>query len=103
MQDGDRYVVNSQNSLYYLPNSTCSEGDTVVLNNSSVQRVYNINGVWLKADLYTTGSYNSSSYICHVWSDTTLKYNPNYILLPAVIVVLCFFSIIWSWYSRLRG
>lgn len=103
MQDGDHYVVSSQNTLYYLPSASCSEGSSITLNNTSVQRVYNINGVWQKGDLYTTGSYNGTTYICHVWNSAKMTFDPNFIVLPATIIILCFFSIIWSWYSRLRG
>lgn len=103
MQDGDRYVASSQNTLYYLPNSSCSEGDPISLSNSLVHRVYNINGNWVKGDLYTTSSYSNTQYVCHVWSNSKDLYNSNYLILPSVLIVLCFFSIVWSWYNRLRG
>lgn len=103
MEQGDKYVVNSQNSLYYLPHTSCSEGDSVVLNNTQVVRVYNLDGKWRKADFYTTGNYNSNTYICHVWNVGSDSLNPSSVLLPAVLICLCFFSIIFSWFNRMRG
>lgn len=103
MQNGDHYVINSASSLYYLPNSSCSEGASITLNNTQVVRVYDINGKWTKADYFTTSNYNSNNYICHVWNVGKDNLNPNYLLLPAVIIVLCLFRIIFSWFNRMRG
>lgn len=103
MENNSRYVVNSQNTLYRLPNSSCSEGDTVTLNNTLVQRYYLVNGSWTSADLYTTSSYSNTSYICHVWNNEKLTYDINYLLLPATIFVCLFFAIIYRWFIRMRG
>lgn len=102
MEDGQRYVVYSQNILYYLPNASCSEGSSIVLNNTPYTVVYNVNGNWLKGSSGTTSSYSSNSYICHVWNNSQ-SYNQNYLVLPAVLVVLAFFSVIFHWFLRLRG
>ena len=103
MENGDHYVINSATTLYYLPNSSCSEGSSITLNNTQVVRVYEIAGKWRKSDFYTTGNYNNSNYICHIWNVGQDSLNPNYIVLPAVVIVLCFFSIIFSWFNRMRG
>ena len=103
MNTGDRYVVNSQNTLYRLPNSSCSEGDTVVLNNAQVERVFLVNGAWQAGDLYTTSNYNSTSYVCHIWNNEASLFNINYLILPATILVIALFSIINKWFMRLRG
>lgn len=102
MQVGDRYVVYSQNTLYRLPSASCSEGDTVVLNNSNVERVFLVNGNFIEGDTYTTSGYNSTSYVCHVWQGSeALNYSD--LILPATLIVLCFFYIIYKWFIRLRG
>lgn len=103
MQDGDRYVVASQNTLYRVANSSCSEGSQITLTNSTVERVYLINGTWTVADTYTTSNYGSTTYMCHVWSNATQTFNINYLVLPAVILVVAFFSLIYKWFIRLRG
>ena len=102
MNTGDKYVVNSATTLYRLPNSSCSEGDTVTLANTVVERVYLVNGDWVQGDIYTTGTYNSTSYVCHVW-DGSKQLNINYLILPSVLIVLCLFAIIYRWFIRLRG
>lgn len=102
MQAGDRYVVNSQNTLYYLPSASCNEGSSVSLNNTQYVSVYNINGAWLKGSTGTTGNYSNNNYICHVWTEQS-GLNPNYLILPAVAIVLCLFSVIFHWFLRLRG
>ena len=102
MEDGQRYVVYSQNTLYYLPNATCSEGSSIVLNNTPYSVVYNVNGNWLKGGSGTTSSYNSNTYTCNVWNNSQ-SYNQNYLVLPSVLVVLAFFSVIFHWFLRLRG
>lgn len=103
MVDGDRYVVNSQNTLYRIPNASCSEGDTIVLQNTVVNRVYLVNGKWQVADNYTTSNYNPSSYVCHVWDNNSQFFNVNYLILPAVLIMLCLFFVINKWFMRLRG
>lgn len=102
--DGSRYVVYSENTLYYLPNSSCSEGASVTLNNTSVVRYRLINGTWLASDNYTTGNYNSTTYICHVYnSDSPIVHNVDSFILPATLIMICFFTIIYHWFLRLRG
>ena len=103
MKDGDKYVVNSQNTLYRLTNTSCSEGDTVVLQNTPVERVFLVNGKWQVADNYTTSNYSSSSYICHIWDNNSQFFNVNYLILPAVLIMLCLFFVINKWFMRLRG
>lgn len=102
MNSGDKYVVNSSTTLYRIPNSTCSEGDTVNLQNTQVERVYLVNGSWVQGDVYVTGSYSNTSYVCHVWNETQ-QLNANYVLLPAVLIVLALFSVIFKWFDRIRG
>lgn len=103
MHNGDRYVIYSANTLYRLPSSTCTEGSTVNLSNTSVNRVYLVNGQWQYGDFYTTGNYNSTSYVCHVWNEVSPKYDVNFLILPATLLVMAFFYIIYKWFIRLRG
>lgn len=103
-QDGARYVINSADTLYFLPNSSCSEGSSVNLNNTNVVRYRLINGHWMASDNYQTGQYSNTSYYCHVYSDdANINYRPDSFILPATIIVICFFSIVFHWFLRLRG
>lgn len=103
MNNGDRYVVNSQNTLYRIPSATCVEGDTITLNNTVVHRFFLINGTWTAGDIYTTSSYGTNSYICHVWDNEKLTYDVNFLILPATILCVLLFSIIYKWFIRMRG
>lgn len=103
MNNGERYVVNSADTLYYLPNSSCNEGDTITLNNAAVQRVYLVNGQWLKGYTSTLGSYNNT-YICHVWDRLSSPVvSPIVLPLCGCIVSLCLFNVIFHWFIRYRG
>ena len=103
-EDGARYVVNSADTLYYLPNSSCSEGSTITLNNTQVVRYRLVNNNWLASDIYTTSNYGSTSYYCHVYSKSDeIIHNPDAFILPGVLIMLCFFSVIFHWFLRLRG
>lgn len=102
MNTGDKYVVYSSTTLYRLPNSSCSEGDTITLSDTVVERLYLVNGNWVQGDVFTTGSYYNTSYICHVW-DNSQQLNINYLILPSVLIMICLFGIIYRWFIRLRG
>ena len=102
MQDGSHYVVSSQDTLYYLPSATCSEGDTITLNNTTVLRYRLINGRFVASDYTVISNYQSTSYICHIYHDDYI-FKPSDFVLPAVLIMLCFFSIIYHWFLRLRG
>lgn len=102
--EGSRYVVYSADTLYYLPNSSCSEGSQVNISNQTVQRFRLVNGNWLASDFYQTGNYSNTSYICHVYSEnSSIIHNMDSFILPATLIVLCFFFIIYHWFIRLRG
>ena len=68
MQDGDRYVVYSENTLYNLPNSSCSEGSQVNVRGLTVNRLRFINGDLYKSDSVTLSNYSDSYYTCHVYN-----------------------------------
>lgn len=103
-EDGSRYVVSSADTLYYLPNSSCSEGSEVTFSNTQVVRYRLVNNNWLASDVYTTGNIGNTRYICHVYhDDTALKFSPDAFILPATIIMLAFFSVIYHWFLRLRG
>lgn len=101
MDKGSRYVVYSQDTLYSIPNSTCSEGATVNLNNTSVVRYRLIGSKWVAQDNYTTSNYSNTSYICHVWNDD-FAYQLDYssLVLPALFLA---FGVFWFLYKMLWG
>lgn len=100
MNNGDLYVVDSENSLYSVPASSCSEGSSLDLYGLPVIQVNNVNGKWVKARTFSYSAHDE--FICNVWSDS-LSLNPNFLVLPAVLLVLAFFSCIYHWFLRFRG
>lgn len=102
MSDGDIYVLDSQNSFYRINDIDCSEGDSITLSNTPATKFVYLNGHLISTGSTTLSSFGSSHYICHIYNDSIL-YNPNYMILPATLIMLCFFSIIFHWFLRLRG
>lgn len=101
MQKNDRYVINSTDTLYYLPNSTCSEGSQVNLRNQNVIRYRLIGDRWISSDNVSVGNYNDSYYICHIWqSEDTYQLTVGSVLLPASIFCIGLF---WFLYKMLWG
>ena len=103
LQDGDRYVLNSSDTLYRISNSSCSEGSSVNLQNQTVTRFRFIEGKWYAQDQYSLGNYSNTTYICHVYNQQTDFQQQSSFILPAVLIVLCFFSCVFHWFLRLRG
>lgn len=103
LQDGDKYVLYSSDTLYRLTNSSCSEGSSVNLQNQTVKRFRLIEGKWYAQDEYNISNYGTASYICHVYNEQTDFQRATDYLLPSVLIVLCLFSCIFHWFLRLRG
>lgn len=103
LQDGDRYVISAADTLYKLNNSNCSQGDSVNIQGSTVDRYRLINGQWYASDKYTLGNYSNTTYVCNVYNSASQFQYKQYYILPATIIVLCLFSVIYHWFLRLRG
>lgn len=103
LENGSRYVISSADTLYYLPNSSCSEGSSVNLQGESVTRYRLINNNWYAQDNVTISNYNNYPFICHVYDSSKDFFNHEAGVLPAVLIVLCLFSCIFHWFLRLRG
>lgn len=103
MEIGDRYVVSSSDTLYRIPNSSCSEGDSIDLSNTQVVTYRKIGNQWYASNNTTISSYYSNSYICHVYNSPFDFIDRTAYVLPAVVIVVCLFSCIYHWFLRLRG
>lgn len=103
LEEGDRYVLNSADTLYRISNSSCAEGSSVNIQNQSVTRYRLIEGKWYAQDIYQLGNYTNTTYICHVYSESQMFQRQSDYILPATLVVLCLFSCIFHWFLRLRG
>lgn len=103
LEDGDRYVLYSSDTLYRLTNSSCVEGSSVSLQNQSVTRFRLIEGKWYAQDIYQLNNYSSTTYICHVYNKWRDFQQQQAYILPATIIVVLVFSCIYHWFLRLRG
>lgn len=108
MQDGICYIQYNANTIYAFPNLNCSEG-ALLPSFSSTDRwtyyLYNGKYVLSNKQSVSNSTYNSySTYVSHI-SHNQERYaiDLNYLILPATILVLAFFSIIYKWFIRLRG
>lgn len=102
MENGDLYFINDQGVISLLPSNACVAGSYFVPQNITVKRMAFVNGHLLPSRSYTYTSYNTDSYMCLEY-DGKLDYNPADMILPATLIMLCFFSIIYHWFLRLRG
>lgn len=102
MEHGDAYFVNDQGVISVLPSASCSEGDSITPQNVTVKQSRFINGHLISGRNYTYTSYNTDSFTCHIY-DGSIDFNPESMILPATLIMLAFFSIIYHWFLRLRG
>lgn len=101
MDNGSSYVVYSQNTLYRLVDTSCSEGDEITIPSTEVQRFVIIGDRLIAQDFYTTSSYSNTSYTCHVWdSDYDYVLSISDLILPATLLV---FGLFWFLYKMLWG
>ena len=102
MENGTLYFVNDQGNISVLPSNACSPNTSFTPQNITVKQMTFINGHFVPGRNYTYTSYNTNSYVCLEY-DGSLEYNPADMILPATLIMLCFFSIIYHWFLRLRG
>lgn len=108
MQDGTCYIQYNSNTLYGFPNLSCTEGATLPTYSSTVRETYYIyNGRIVLSNRQNITSSSGGSYrdyVSHIWGNKVeYSLDANYLILPATILVVAFFWIIYKWFIRLRG
>lgn len=108
MDNGTCYIQYNANTIYAFPNLSCTEGSTMPSFSSTIRETYYIyNGKIVlsnRQNITSTSSQSYSTYVSHLWGnkmDNSL--DVNYLVLPATILVVAFFWIIYKWFIRLRG
>lgn len=101
MPSNECYIYYNENIIYSFPQLTCTEGSSLPSYTSTIRDTYIYRmGRFVKTRSETiTEDY--SSYIAHLTIPSSLDL--NYLVLPAVILVIAFFSCIYHWFLRLRG
>lgn len=108
MQDGICYIQYNANTIYAFPNLHCNEGDLLPSYTSTARWTYYVyNGRYVLSNKQThENNYNQAygTYVSHIYHGSLgSAFDPNYLVLPATILVVAFFSIIYRWFIRLRG
>lgn len=108
MNDGTCYIQYNASTIYGFPNLSCTEGSTVPTFSSTVRETYYIyNGRIVLSNRQTvtnTSGTSYNNYVSHIWGNKVeYSLDANYLVLPATILVVAFFWIIYKWFIRLRG
>lgn len=108
MTDGECYIQYNATTIYGFPQLNCSEGSTLPSFNSTRRETFYIyNGQLVKSRVETLNNQFGSQYtdyVAHINHNTSnYRLDFNYLILPATLLVLCFFFCIYKWFIRLRG
>lgn len=108
MRDGLCYIQYNANTVYAFPNLSCTEGNLLPTYTSTIRETYYLyNGRFVLSNRQTvTNNYGNSydTYISHISSGKVdYAFDANFLILPATLLILAFFSVIYKWFIRLRG
>lgn len=106
MSDGVCYYISDSNTIYAFPNLQCSDGSSFPNVSNQTRETYRLIGgryVLTRSDWVGTNYQDLSSYVAHVWHGDSYYLDINSLILPATLLMICFFYIIYKWFIRLRG
>ena len=107
MENGLCYILYNSSTIYAFPDLSCSEGSVLPSFSSTTRQTYYLyDGKPYLSNISTiTNSYNNySTYVAHVSNGDRYQFvGLGDFLLPAVLIMLCFFAVIYRWFIRLRG
>lgn len=105
MQRGDCFIYYDE-FLYQFPDLECSDNSTLPAYVSTSRVIYkNTNGTLVKLSEDTVvDSTLYTGYVAHIYNGSPFFWlDANYLVLPAVLIVLSFLAILWRWFIRMRG
>lgn len=108
MNAGTCYIYNNSSTIYAFPDLNCSDGSPLPTFSTTTRQTYYLydgKAVYSRSDSVSWGTGSSySTYIAHIATGDRLEFVPlGYFVLPSVLIMLCFFSVIYHWFIRLRG
>lgn len=106
MNTGTCYVFASDSELVAFPLLSCSDGDILQLSESTTAEDYIIiSGRLFKVRERSVDSSDfRDSSVLHVWSANSQYFlDMNFALIAGVGFIICFFTILFHWFIRLRG
>lgn len=107
MSDGTCYIQYNSDTIYAFPDLSCTENSILPTFNTTTRQVYILsNGKYIltRSDNISYNSLYYTDYVSHISSELDrFAIDTNFLILPASLFVLAFFSIIYHWFIRLRG
>lgn len=108
MENGLCYILYNSSTIYAFPELHCSEGSILPSFSSTTRQTYYLHDgkpYLSNSTTITNSGYNNySSYVAHIATGDRYEFvGLGSFLLPAVLIMLCFFAVIYRWFIRLRG
>lgn len=91
------FVLVDDTTVYSYDVPDCQVGSTLSVSENMEHVVYKIiNNKLIKQSV---SNYNNPDMIYYVYSNTngSLGFDTNFLVLPAVLLIICMFSIIFKW------
>lgn len=91
------YVLVDDSTVYAYDIPDCQVGSTLSVSENAEHDVYKIiNNKLIKQSV---SNFNNPDMTYYVYSNTngSLGFDTNFLILPAVLLVVCMFSIIYKW------
>lgn len=96
------FVLIDDTTVYSYNLPECKVGDVLSVSDNAEHDIYKIINNKLIKQSVSNYNYQNRSYYVYSNTDGSLGYNTNFLILPAVILVICAFSIINKWIKGTR-
>lgn len=108
MENGLCYIYYNSNTIYAFPDLSCNDGSLLPAFTSTTRQTYYLydgKAVLSNISSISNSSYNNySTYVAHIATGDRLEFvSRGTFVLPGVLIMLCFFALIYRWFVRLRG
>lgn len=91
------YVLADDTTVYSYDVPDCQVGSTLSISENTEYDVYKIiNNKLIKQSVSNHSNPNITYYV-YSNTDGSFGFDTNYLVLPAVLLIICFFSIIMKW------
>ena len=96
------YVLIDDTTVYSYDIPNCKVGDTLSVSDNTVHDIYKIVNNKLIKQSVSNFNYANDTYYVYSNTDGSLGFDTNFLILPAVLLVICMFSIIYKWIKGTR-
>ena len=106
LPDGICYTIQNATTLYTYPDLPCTEGGTLPSFSNRTRDTYirGDNGIYVLSSRTTTSNtIGTTLSVTHLWnSDWWNLIHPQHYVLPATLLIICFFSLILKMFMGVR-